>query len=100
MNIANRVMDNFVHFWWSFRLSVHNSTDIELTEYMKFRLTFHIKLVSFKNIDIRPIYEPKSIKFSAYAQIWPFLVFGSLLSHLCPIWMKIHTRVPGTTRYK
>ena len=33
-------------------------------------LTFHIKLVSFKNIEILLIYGPKSIKFGAYAQIW------------------------------
>ena len=48
MNIANRDTGNFVHFWWYFRLNIYISTDIELQhrENMKFRLTFHIKLVS------------------------------------------------------
>ena len=38
---------------------------------MKFKLTFHIKLVSFKKIDIWPIYLSNlvGIKFGAY-QIW------------------------------
>ena len=31
------------------------------------RLTFHIKLVSFKNINILPIYWLKTIKFGVYA---------------------------------
>ena len=35
---------------------------------MEFKLTFHIKMVSFKNIDIWPIYGPKSIKFGAYTK--------------------------------
>ena len=54
MDIANRDTGNFVHFRWSFRLISHISTDIELylTENMSFSLTFHIQLVSFKNIDI------------------------------------------------
>ena len=39
---------------------------------MKFRLTFHIKLVSFKNIDIWLIYGLESIKFVAYVQIWAY----------------------------
>ena len=43
---------------------------------MIFRLTFRMKLVSFKNIDIRLIYGRNTIKFGAYAQIraygfWP-----------------------------
>ena len=36
---------------------------------VNFRLTFHIKLVSFENIDICPIYGSKSIIFGVYAQI-------------------------------
>ena len=36
---------------------------------MPFWLTFHIKLVSFKNIDISLIYGLKSTKFRAYAHI-------------------------------
>ena len=40
----------------------------------KFRLTFHIKLVSFKNIDICPIYGSKSIIFDAYVQIWAYSI--------------------------
>ena len=36
---------------------------------MEFRLTFHIQLVSFKNIDISLIYGPITIKFGAYAQM-------------------------------
>ena len=39
---------------------------------MKFGLTFHIKLVLSKNIDIWPIYGTKSTKFDAYAQIWAY----------------------------
>ena len=39
---------------------------------MIFRLTFHMKLVSFKNIDIRLIYGRNTIKFGAYAQIWAY----------------------------
>ena len=40
----------------------------------KFRLTFDIKLVSFKKIDICITYEPKSIIFGAYAQIWAYII--------------------------
>ena len=36
------------------------------------RLTFYIKLVSFKNIDIWPIYKPNFIKFGTHAQIWAY----------------------------
>ena len=39
------------------------------TENMRFRLTFHIKLVLFKNIDILPIYGLKLTKFRVYAHI-------------------------------
>ena len=42
---------------------------------MKFKLTFHIMLVSFRNIDIWPIYGPKSINFGAYAK-YEHMVFG------------------------
>ena len=37
---------------------------------------FHVKLVSFKNIDICLIYGPKSIIFGAYARIWAWLSRG------------------------
>ena len=39
------------------------------TENMRLRLTFHIKLVLFKNIDILPIYGLKLTKFRVYAHI-------------------------------
>ena len=42
---------------------------------MQFRLTFHIKLVLFRNIDIRPIYGLKSTKFHAYS----FLAHNSVI---------------------
>ena len=38
-------------------------------------LTFHVKLVSLKNIDIYSIYGPKSLIFVAYAQIWAYSIF-------------------------
>ena len=60
---------------------------------MLFKLIFHIKLVSFKNIDIWPIYGPKSIKFGAYAN-YVLMV----LAIFCPIWITIHIRVPKTTK--
>ena len=42
---------------------------------MKYRLTFHIKLVSFKNIDIFQIHGPKSIiLFGAYAPSWVYSI--------------------------
>ena len=49
---------------------------------VQFRLTFHIKLVSFKNIDICPIYGPKSIIFGAYDQIWAYSILLITLSTL------------------
>ena len=50
--IANRYMGNFVTFWHFFGLSICISTNIELliTENIYFMRTFHIKLVSFKNL--------------------------------------------------
>ena len=75
---ANWDMGNFVHFLQFFGLSIHISTGISIElsaitfiEYIvQAYLAFHTKLVSFKYIDIWPIYEPKSIKFGVYAQIW------------------------------
>ena len=66
-------MGDFVNF---LRLFDHSLVDIELIfiENVKFRLTFHIKLVSFKNIDICPIYGPKFIIFGAYVQIWAYSI--------------------------
>ena len=55
-------------------------------------LTFHIKFVSLKNIDIYPIYGPKSIIFGAYAQIWAYSI---LL-----ITQSIYTCVQDTSSYK
>ena len=69
-------MGKFVYFWGYYGLGFYISIDIELiiTEnYMQFRLTFYIKLVSFKNIDILPIDGLKSTKFRAYGH----MVFGS-----------------------
>ena len=43
-------------------------------ENVYFRLTFHIKLVSFTNIDICTIYGPKSIILGAYVQIWAYSI--------------------------
>ena len=87
-------MGNFVHLWQFYGLNIHISTDIEplLTQNMKFRHTFYIKLVSFKHIDIRPI-------FGAYVHIWA-IVFGPQLNHCCPILMEIHIRVQETNSYK
>ena len=64
-------MVDFVHF---LRLFGHR-IDIELIfiENVKFRLNFHIKLVSFKNMDIWPKY----IIFVAYAQIWAYSIWGN-----------------------
>ena len=47
-------MGNFVNFWGYYGLSFHILIDIELqiTENIQFRLTFDVKLVSFKNINI------------------------------------------------
>ena len=42
---------------------------------MYFKLSFHIKLVSFKNLDIWSINGPKSIKFGAYAK-YGHMFFG------------------------
>ena len=44
-------MGNFVNFWQIFGISIYISINIELQITKKFMLTFHIKLVSFKNID-------------------------------------------------
>ena len=64
-----------------------------------FMLTFHTKLVSFKNIDICPIDRPKSIIFDAYAQIWAY----SILLITQPIFILIkliYSCVQETTSYK
>ena len=52
--IANGDMEYFVNFWGYYGLRFHISIDIvlQMTENMQFTLTFNIKLVSFKNIDI------------------------------------------------
>ena len=44
--------------------------------------TFHIKLVSLKNIDICLIYGPKSIIFGAYAQIWAYSIYIQVFKRL------------------
>ena len=46
----------------------------------------HIKFVSSKNIDNWPIYGLKSIKISAYAQIW---YFAHYLANFYPILIKL-----------
>ena len=62
-----------------------------------FKLSFHIKLVSFKNIDIWSINGPKSIKFGAYAK-YGHMFFGAYNSAIfCLIRIKIRIRVPETT---
>ena len=48
--------------------------ELVFIENVKIILTFHIKLVSFKNINICSIYGPKSIIFGAYAQIWSYSI--------------------------
>ena len=51
---------------------------------MQFRLTFHIKLVLFKNIDIRPIYGLKSTKFHAYSFLaYNLVIFSSIRIKKC-----------------
>ena len=64
-----------------FRSPNNLSIYIELLfiENVKVRLTFHIKLVSFKNIIIFPIYGPKSIIFGAYAHIWAYSIYLILI---------------------
>ena len=96
--IANRYKSNFVHFRQFCGLIIYISTNI--TENMKFRLIFHKRLVSFKNIDILLIYGQKSIKFGTYDQIWVyvFLVHNSAI--IFPILMKLHIRIQETTSYK
>ena len=44
---------------------------------MLIRFTFHIELVSFKNIDIRRINGPITIKFGAYVQIGQNIVVAA-----------------------
>ena len=58
-------------------------------ENVKFRLTFHIKLVSFKNIDIGPVYGSNSIIFGAYiyfahntANIYPIFIIKNYVSKI------------------
>ena len=60
------------------------------------KLSFHIELVSFKNIDIWSINGPKSIKFGVYAKYGHmFLAYNSAI--FCLIRITIHIRVPETT---
>ena len=67
---------------------------------VNYRLTFHIKLVTFENIDICPIYRPKSIIFCAYIQIWA----NSILLITKPICIQfkkyIYICVQETSSYK
>ena len=63
---------------------------------MKFKLSFHIELVSFKNIDIWSINGPKSIKFGVYVKYGHmFLAYYSAI--YCLIRITIHIRVPEIT---
>ena len=55
---------------FSHRIAIAINIGLLLMKNMKFRLTIHLKLVSFKNIDIWLNYGPKTIKFIAHAHIW------------------------------
>ena len=48
-----------------------------------------------KNIDIYPIYGPKSIIFGAYAQIWAYIQF---LSNFDKIYIQVFKRLVATSR--
>ena len=65
-------MGNLVNF--CDYLTIEVCIELIIIENMKIRLTFHIKLVSFENIDICPIYGPNSIIFGAYVQIWAYSI--------------------------
>ena len=73
-NVANWDMGDLVHFLRLFDYRIHSYVGIEriFINNVLFKLNFHIKLVSFKNIDICPIYGSKSFIFGAYAQIWSY----------------------------
>ena len=90
--VANWGNARFVHFLWSYPpYSIAISLDIELLviENILFRLTFLLKVVSFKNIDIWLNYGPKTIKFGARAHIWACGVLP-ITQAFFPIWMKLH----------
>ena len=78
-------LGDFGQFLRLFDHRIHIKVDIELIfiENVKFKIIFHIKLVLFKNIDI---YEPKSIIFGVYAQIWAY----SILLITQPIFIKLY----------
>ena len=82
------VFSIFGHFSCTLNL---NLTDIELTieSYKWFRPTFHIRLVTFKNIDIRLSHGPKTNKFSGQTRVWA--------SHLGPFRKEKYPRVQETT---
>ena len=65
-------------------------------------LTFHIKLVLFKNIDMCPIYGPKSIIFGVYAQIWAnsvLLITQQILSNFDKtLFVYVFRRLIATSR--
>ena len=67
-------MGNFVHFWGYYGPSFHISIYIKLkiTVNMQFRLTFHIKLVLFKNINSWLIYGLEPTKFRAFVHLWAY----------------------------
>ena len=70
-------------------------------ENVNFRLTFHIKLVSFKNIDICIINGPKSIIFGAYVQIWAYsilLITQPFLSNFDKPYIHVFRRLIATSR--
>ena len=72
--------------------------DLDLKKILaaKFRslLTLQIKLVPIKNIDIFPIYWPKSIIFSPYAQIWAYSIL--LISNFDKTYIHVFRRLVAT----
>ena len=71
-NIANRDIGDFVHFWLFFWPNIHILAviELEIDWEVYFKTTNHIKLLSWKNIDIWPSYRPKTMKFGGRAHIW------------------------------
>ena len=56
-------------------------------------------MVSLKNIDICPIYGPKSIIFGAYAQIWAYsILLITFLSNFDEIYIQVFKRLAATSR--